>query len=147
LLRRLRTSPRMAEIDQMSKSRLSRAASFPYQKKVSTWNYKVLSFSCFSLLSPRCSLLVSLIICLTTDDLHGIAEFRPGESEPAEVPIVDTSAPKVPTIVEPVSDVVVKESFSLMQKGLFFLVILGCVAAYLRMGGKKEKRFEEKSMA
>jgi len=93
-------------------------------------------------------LLVSLIICLTTDDSYGIAEFRAGESEPAEVPIVDTSTPtKIPTIVEPVSDVVIKESYSLLQKGLFFMVILGCVAAYLRMGSKKEKRFQEKSMA
>jgi hypothetical protein len=97
-----------------------------------------------------CSLLVSLIICcFSTDDLHGIAEYRPGQSDPAEVPIVDLPAPtKIPTIVEPVSDVVAKEGFSLLQKGLFFMVILGCVAAYLRMGkSKKEKRFQEKSMA
>jgi hypothetical protein len=66
--------------------------------------------------------LVSLIICVATDDIHGIAEFRPGQSEAAEVP----------TIVEPVSDVVSKESFTLLQKGLFFMVILGCVAPLMR---------------
>jgi hypothetical protein len=49
--------------------------------------------------------------------------------------------------VAPASDAVVKESFTLLQKGLFFLVILGCVAAYMRLGGRKEKRFQEKSMA
>lgn len=104
-----------------------------------------------TLASPRPALLlsVSLIICCTTDDLHGTAEYRPGQSDAAEVPIANTSAPaKIPTIVEPVSDVVAKEGFSLLQKGLFFMVILGCVAAYLRNGGgKKEKRFQEKSMA
>lgn len=94
-------------------------------------------------------MLVSLIVCFfATEDLYGIAEFKAGESEPvAEVPISDAQPTKIPTIVAPASDVVVKESFTLVQKGLFFLVILGCVAAYLRMGGRKEKRFQEKSMA
>jgi hypothetical protein len=92
--------------------------------------------------------LVSLIVCFcATDDLHGIAEFQPGQGEAAEIPISNSEPTKIPTIVEPVSDVVVKESFTLLQKGLFFLVILGCVAAYMRMGSKKEKRFQEKSMA
>jgi len=54
----------------------------------------------------------------------------------------------IPTIVAPVSDVVAKESWSLLQKGLFFVAILGAVYTYLRIkGNKKEKRFEEKSMA
>jgi len=93
-------------------------------------------------------LLVSLIICFATDDLYGIAEFQPGQTESAEVPIHDSPVPtKIPTIVEPVSDVVAKEGFTLLQKGLFFMVILGCVAVYLRMGNKKGKRFQEKSMA
>jgi hypothetical protein len=92
--------------------------------------------------------LVSLIVCsCATDGLYGIAEFQPGQGEGAELPISESNPSKVPTIVEPVSDVVVKESFTLLQKGLFFMVILGCVAAYMRMGSKKEKRFQEKSMA
>lgn len=95
--------------------------------------------------SPRHPCLVSLIICFSsTDDIYGIAEFQPGQSEQAELPIVTS----IPTIVKPVSDVVARESWSLLQKGLFFFAILGCVYAYLRMkGNKKEKRFEEKSMA
>lgn len=94
-------------------------------------------------------MLVSLIVCFfATEDLYGIAEFQPGQSETvAEVPISESQPTKVPTMVAPVSDAVVKESFTLLQKGLFFLVILSCVAAYLRMGGRKEKRFQEKSMA
>lgn len=94
-------------------------------------------------------MLVSLIVCFfATEDLYGIAEFQPGQSEAvAEVPISESQPTKIPTIVAPASDVVVKESFTLLQKGLFFLVILGCVAAYMRMGGRKEKRFQEKSMA
>jgi len=38
------------------------------------------------------------------------------------------------------------EGYSLIQKGLFLVVILSCVAVYLRMTGKKNKRFPEKSM-
>jgi len=38
-----------------------------------------------------------------------------------------------------------EESFSILQKGLFLAVILGCVAGYLRMN-KKSKRFTEKSI-
>lgn len=39
------------------------------------------------------------------------------------------------------------EGFSWLQKGLFLGVILGCVAAYIRMNSKKDKRYAEKSMA
>jgi hypothetical protein len=72
--------------------------------------------------------------------------------EPAEVPIAIPTTPAsstiVPPVVVPVKDAVTAEGFTLLQKGLFFAVILGCVAVYLRMSGsKKEKRFQEKSMA
>lgn len=38
------------------------------------------------------------------------------------------------------------EGYSLIQKGLFFVVILSCVAIYLRLTSKKQKPFPEKSM-
>jgi len=95
----------------------------------------------------------SLIVCFDTDE-YGIAEFQPGMEEAAEVPIaisssaaVPASTAVVPHVVAPVSDVIAAEGFTLLQKGLFLAVILGCVAVYMRMGSKKEKRFQEKSMA
>jgi len=39
------------------------------------------------------------------------------------------------------------EGFSWAQKGLFFAVVVGVVAAYLRMNRQKSKRYPEKSMA
>jgi len=90
---------------------------------------------------------------LRTDE-YGIAEFQPGMEEAAEIPIAISSSASVPAstavvphVVAPVSDVVATESHALLQKGLFFAVILGCVAVYLRMNNKKAKRFQEKSMA
>lgn len=95
----------------------------------------------------------SLIVCFDTDE-YGIAEFRPGMEEAAEVPIAISSSPAgpastavVPPVVAPVSDDVAAEGFTLLQKGLFLAVILGCVAVYMRMTSKKEKTFQEKSMA
>jgi len=92
-----------------------------------------------------------------TDELYGIAEFQPGQEEPAEVPISQSSSVAVapvsstsaPAVVSPVdaTDFSAAEGFTILQKGLFFAVILGCVAAYLKMGSKKQKRFQEKSMA
>jgi hypothetical protein len=56
-------------------------------------------------------------------------------SEQAKVPIIAT----IPTVVDPVSDAVIKESWSLLRKGLFFVAILGCVYAYLRIKENKKK--------
>jgi len=94
-----------------------------------------------------------LIVCFDTDE-YGTAAFQPGMEEAAEIPIASSSSAGVPAstgavphVVAPVSDVVAAEGFTLLQKGLFLAVILGCVAVYMRMGSKKEKRFDEKSMA
>jgi hypothetical protein len=95
----------------------------------------------------------SLIVCFDTDE-YGIAEFKPGMEEIAEIPIAISSSAAgpastavVPPVVAPVSDVAAAEGFTLLHKGLFLAVILGCVAVYMRISSKKEKRFEEKSMA
>jgi len=77
-----------------------------------------------------------------------------------EVPIVASpttaiSAPtptKTASLVTPTPAVPIEEpetsaEFSLMQKGLFFAVIVGCVVVYMRMSNKKARRFQEKSMA
>jgi len=53
----------------------------------------------------------------------------------------------VPPTVTPSTSVAVTEGYSLLQKGLFLAVILGCVAIYVRMNGKKKGRFSEKSLA
>jgi len=93
-----------------------------------------------------------------SEELFGIAEFQPGQEEPAEVPIADatpaeTSTPAATTpFVVPVvggekTDFEAVEGFSMLQKGLFLAVILGCVAAYLRMNGRKQRRYQEKDLA
>ncbi|KAE8442636.1 Peptidyl-prolyl cis-trans isomerase B [Mollisiaceae sp. DMI_Dod_QoI] len=91
---------------------------------------------------------------------YGHAEFQPGMEEVDEVPIVASptttlSAPtptKTASLVTPPPAVPIEEpetsaEFSLMQKGLFFAVIVGCVVVYMRMSNKKARRFQEKSMA
>jgi hypothetical protein len=153
-------SPRDRETSPSRPSRSQRVASSQSQKKVSTWNYKCTSrFSgeeakVAVVFDSRLWLVDLLIVCLRTDELFGIAEFNPGMEEAAEDPIALSSgaaAPAstavVPPVVAPVSDVVAAEGFTILQKGFFFGVILGCVAVYMRMNKQKEKRFEEKSMA
>jgi len=46
-------------------------------------------------------------------------------------------------VLEPI--VSSSEGFSVLQKGLLLAVILGCVAIYVCMSGKKKGRFSEKS--
>jgi peptidyl-prolyl cis-trans isomerase B (cyclophilin B) len=53
----------------------------------------------------------------------------------------------IPVIGSPITDDISTEGFSLLQKGFFLAVILGCVAVYMRMNNKKTRRFDEKSMA
>jgi hypothetical protein len=62
----------------------------------------------------------------------------PANSDPTEKPTIPAADQ---TKLEQIA-----EGYSIMQKGLFFVVILSCVAIYLRITGKKEKRFAEKSM-
>lgn len=38
------------------------------------------------------------------------------------------------------------EGYSLLQKGLFFAFIMGCILVYLRMNGKKERYRRDKSL-
>jgi hypothetical protein len=40
----------------------------------------------------------------------------------------------------------IAEGYNVLQKGFFFVVILSCVALYVRMTAKKSKPFPEKSM-
>ena len=68
----------------------------------------------------------------------------------AAIPVPTTPANhELPTVGEsPIYDHTAEESYTLLQKGLFLAVILGCVAVYLRMSSKKNKgRYSEKSMA
>jgi hypothetical protein len=61
----------------------------------------------------------------------------------------DTPTNELPTVGHaPITDHTAEESYTLLQKGLFLAVILGCVAAYLRMSSKKgQGRFNmEKSI-
>lgn len=93
-------------------------------------------------------------LCFFAKDEYGKAEFQPGMEEVDQQPIAITSsiaAPentKVPVVVmAPNTGASSVEGYSILQKGLFLAVILGCVAGYLRMNQKRDKRFMEKSMA
>ena len=65
-----------------------------------------------------------------------------GAAAPAKTAVVP------PVVAVPETDAIdAGAGYSVLQKGLFLVVILGCVAAYLRMNSKKGKRYQEKSMA
>jgi hypothetical protein len=72
--------------------------------------------------------------------------------EEGEVSII-TDSTSIATPATNIVAAIVSESnansaeYTLLQKGLFLAVILGCVAAYMKMGNKKANRFTEKSMA
>jgi hypothetical protein len=67
---------------------------------------------------------------------------------PAEATSVPTSTASIvaPTTV-PVEEFESAAEFSLLQKSLFFGVIVGCIVVYMRMTNKKGRRFQEKSLA
>ena len=151
--KRSRTFPNSQEISQPHQSRSPRAESYQYQKKVSTWSYKVLSY-----LRYAGALLVELTdssVSCTDEPIYGKAQFQPGMEEVDETPVVQTPSttapastlPTVPNVGSPITDDIAEESYSILQKGLFLAVILGCVAVYLRMNNKKGKQYVEKSMA
>ena len=87
---------------------------------------------------------------------YGKAEFQSGMEEVDDITTTSSVATPAPTNDEvptgeqsPITDHTVEEGYTLLQKGLFLAVILGCIAVYLRMSSKKGKqgRFSEKSMA
>lgn len=154
------------ETSQSSLSRSPRAARSQCQKKVSTWSYKVLSFSHNTIsFSPSGYTLGNFEVghadhLCASDEEYGGAEFVAGQEEPVEVPNAattsslsapaktETAAPAVPVIpTTPKVDVEAGEGYSLVQKALFFAVILGCVVAYMKMSNKRTRRFTDKSMA
>ncbi|ESZ95681.1 peptidyl-prolyl cis-trans isomerase B [Sclerotinia borealis F-4128] len=87
------------------------------------------------------------------EDEYGIAEFQSGMEE-VEVPLapIDPSTPAAPAAVIPVVGTPQTETedfgyadeagYTLMQKGLFLAVILGCVGFYVRMN-RRSKRIEK----
>jgi len=87
--------------------------------------------------------------------LYGKAEFRGSFSEPEDTPAIP-STPTTSTIAPPSTSKPsthveseydnLSEGYSVLQKGLFFFAILGCIVVYLRMNKKKDKRYREKSM-
>ncbi|RDW67649.1 peptidyl-prolyl cis-trans isomerase-2 [Coleophoma cylindrospora] len=85
---------------------------------------------------------------------YGIADFQPGMEEPIEVPVVPVPEPEAVTPVTPaaqnpevIEELDSEDGFSIMQKGLFFAVIVGCFAMYMKINGRKNKRYNDKSMA
>ncbi|QSZ29807.1 hypothetical protein DSL72_004325 [Monilinia vaccinii-corymbosi] len=84
------------------------------------------------------------------EDVFGNAEFQPGMEE-AEVPLkpTDSSKPAATTAVVPVVGAPKTETeefgyadeagYTLVQKGVFLAVILGCVAFYMRMNRRSKK--------
>lgn len=169
-------SPRVQETNHKSPSRSPRVASCRCQKKVSTWSYKVLSFLQYTTIhllplhfrlwtftTRDCQAGHADQLC-ASDEEYGHAEFQPGQEEPVELPVAASTAavsapaktteaapvvPVVPVIpTTPKEDAEAAEGYSVLQKGLFFTVIMGCVVAYLKMTNKNVKRrFTEKSMA
>ncbi|TVY16415.1 Peptidyl-prolyl cis-trans isomerase B [Lachnellula arida] len=84
------------------------------------------------------------------EDEYGYAEFQSGMSEPETAPpAAATTIAAIPVVGEAEVDTTQVEGFSVLQKGLFLAVILGCVAVYIRMNSKKGKssKYTEKSMA
>jgi len=76
------------------------------------------------------------------------------EETPDKPPISSIAAPAatattIPIVGSAETDMTTEEGFSILQKGLFFMTILGCVAFYIRMNNNKKgtKRYAEKSMA
>lgn len=89
-------------------------------------------------------------------DEYGRAEFQPGMGEVDEkvtttsfaAPAATTTAATIPVTGSAELDTTSEEGFSILQKGLFLAVILGCIAVYIRMNNKRgSKRYTEKSMA
>ena len=68
------------------------------------------------------------------------------ETETA-APASTTTIATIPVVGEAEIDTTQVEGFSVVQKGLFLAVILGCVAVYIRMNSKKGRKYTEKSMA
>lgn len=65
----------------------------------------------------------------------------------AAAPAATSVAATIPVVGSAELDTTSEESFSILQKGLFLAVILGCVAVYIRMNSKRNsKRYTEKSM-
>lgn len=98
-------------------------------------------------LRPECfgGLADSSVSC--TDE-YGRAEFQAGMGEVSEEPS-DSFPSAITTHLADasVTDDVSAQTFSVLQKALFLLVILGCVAGYMRMGNRKKGRYSEKSLA
>jgi len=65
-----------------------------------------------------------------------------GGSRPTEAAI-----PVIPVVGSSEVDFTGTEGYSLLQKGLFFGVILGCMMVYMRMSRKRGRGYEEKSLA
>jgi len=71
---------------------------------------------------------------------------EPDATIPAAAAATTTIA-TIPVVGSAELDTTEVEGFSVLQKGLFLAVILGCVAAYIRMNKRSARRFTEKSMA
>ena len=67
---------------------------------------------------------------------------------PTKSAAVPAPTNELPTVGQsPIHDHTAQEGYTLLQKGLFFAVILGCIAGYLRMSNKKvQGRYREKSL-
>ncbi|KAH7305130.1 peptidyl-prolyl cis-trans isomerase B [Rhexocercosporidium sp. MPI-PUGE-AT-0058] len=89
---------------------------------------------------------------------YGHAEFVAGQGEVDDTPIISTStvavAPVKTGVVPPVVPVPETDAetesagWSVLQKGLFLALILGCIAVWMKVGNnKRAKRYPEKSMA
>lgn len=101
---------------------------------------------------------MDLLILSVHTATYGKAEFQPGMEEVDDTPANPTTE-EIPAATihdlpvvgkPPVLDHTAQEGYTLLQKGLFLAAILGCVAIYVRVSGKKveksQGRYREKSM-
>lgn len=64
----------------------------------------------------------------------------------SSVPDVVTPATEEPAVIADLEeDVTTTEEFSVLEKGFFFAAIIGCVALYMKMKNRKNKRYLSKS--
>lgn len=69
------------------------------------------------------------------------------EEKPATSSVAAAAPTAIPVVGSADLDTTSEEGFSILQKGLFFAVIVGCVVVYSRMNSKKGRHYSEKSMA
>jgi hypothetical protein len=76
-----------------------------------------------------------------------VEDEKPLSTTESAVPAATSTIAAIPVVGSAITDDISTEGFTILQKGLFLAIILGCVAGYMRMNSKRTRRSDEKSMA